>query len=70
MQFSPGWSRTIYLPPVTSKHLEKKDINALKNYTQQYMQACLDFSREHDKNSVWEFALNWQQVNKQMINAQ
>ncbi len=64
MQFTPGWNRAIYLPPVSCKGLEKKDLDSLRNYTQEYMQACLNYSREHDKNTVWAFAEEWQKRRK------
>jgi 1-acyl-sn-glycerol-3-phosphate acyltransferase len=63
IRFSPGLNRTIYLPPISCTGLEKKDMEALKNYTQQYMQACLNYCRINNKKSVWQFALNWQNEN-------
>ena len=61
--FTPGWNRTLYLPPVSIKGLEKKDVDSLKKYTENFMQACLDYSRHNKKKKVWLFAESWQKNN-------
>lgn len=61
IRFTPGWNRAVYLPPVSTGQLEKKDVDSLKNYTQDYMQACMNYIREHTIQGVWNFALDWQQ---------
>jgi len=62
-QCTPGWNRTVYLPPVACIGLDKKMVAPLKQLTQNYMQACLDYSREKGVHGVWEFALLWQKNN-------
>ncbi len=61
--FMPGWNRTVYLPPVSSKGLEKKDVDSLKKYTEAYMQDSLHYSRKNEKHLVWQFAEQWQKNN-------
>jgi 1-acyl-sn-glycerol-3-phosphate acyltransferase len=62
-QFTPGWNRAVYLPPLSTSGLEKNQVVSLKNYTRQYMQACLDHCRSNTISAVWDFGLVWQQKN-------
>ena len=63
-QVTPGWNRAVFLPPISTKVVDKKELDLLKNYTQQFMQSCLDFCRENNVNDVWNFAVTWLQNNK------
>ena len=56
---SPGRSRAVFLPPLPVHGFEKNHVVSLRQYTQQYMQTCLDFCRQHSCNDVWVFAQNW-----------
>jgi 1-acyl-sn-glycerol-3-phosphate acyltransferase len=55
----PGRNRAVFLPPLTTHDLDKKASGLLKEYTQNYMQACLDFCRTNHPNNVWAFAEEW-----------
>jgi 1-acyl-sn-glycerol-3-phosphate acyltransferase len=61
---TPGWNRAVFLPPISTKEIEKADLELLKNYCQQYMQTCLDFCRKNNPIYVWDFAVTWLQNNK------
>jgi 1-acyl-sn-glycerol-3-phosphate acyltransferase len=60
---SPGLSRAVFLPPLSFTQFEKITTNELRDYAQNYMQACLDFCRRENVFDVWQFALNWQLKN-------
>lgn len=62
-QMSPGINRAIFLPPISVKGLQKKDVSSLNNYTFNYMQYCIDYFFENKKNNVYEFALSYQKNN-------
>ncbi len=62
-KFTPGLNRSIFLPPISTQGIDKTHSNQLKEYAQEYMQACLDFSRTNKSSKVWEFAVNWQHQN-------
>jgi 1-acyl-sn-glycerol-3-phosphate acyltransferase len=64
IQFMPGKNRAVFLPPIQVTWFGKKDTDGLKNFTQQYMQTCLNFARENDVKLVWEFAANWVEKNR------
>lgn len=59
-RMTPGLNRAVYLPPVSCKGFEKKQVDSLKKYTHAYMQACLEHCRQMDIGSVWHYALEWQ----------
>ena len=63
MRFTPGWNRAVFLPPVTTLGLEKKDLDGLKHYVEGYMQACWLFSKTNKKQRVWQFAEEWKKSN-------
>lgn len=56
---TPGWNRTVFLPPIAIEGWDKRAGEALKSYTQDYMQTCLTFCREQDPKGVWDFAQQW-----------
>lgn len=59
-EMSMGYSRAVFLPSLSVKNLEKADVQGLKQYTQNYMQRCMDFIRERNAEEVWNFALEYQ----------
>lgn len=63
IKMSPGINRAVFLPPVAAAGLQKKDVQDLKAFTQSYMQSCLDFIRENNTDSVWDFAMQYQKNN-------
>jgi len=63
LRFTPGWNRSVYLPPIASNRFTKNDVAHFKQYTQNYMQDCLNYIRSHDLDSVWDFAVTWQKNN-------
>lgn len=66
-QMSPGVNRAVFLPPVSVKGLQKKDLQPLKNYTYLYMQGCFNFISMHDSGSVYEYALQYQKNNPLLL---
>lgn len=62
-RLSPGVNRAVFLPTVSVQGLNSKQTDSLRNYTQQYMQACLDFCRTNPPREVWVFATNWLKEN-------
>ncbi len=63
-KMTPGMNRAVFLPPIPHTHFGKKEGDQLRDFTQSYMQACLDFCRTHNPELVWEFGVNWQSENK------
>ena len=57
LQFTPGYLTTVFLPTIPTAQFDE-EIKCRK-FTQQYMQACLDYCREKDCESVWEFAIKY-----------
>ena len=53
-KFTPGYLTTVFLPPIQTNKFEEEI--KLRKFTQEYMQACLDYCREKDCERVWEFA--------------
>lgn len=62
-QMTPGLNRSVFLPSISVLDLQKKDLPALKTYTQLYMQQCLDFILQHGPDQVWHFAHQYLQNN-------
>jgi 1-acyl-sn-glycerol-3-phosphate acyltransferase len=62
-RMTPGWNRTVFLPPVAWDRFDKKDSEGLKNFMQRYMQDCLDFCRSKGPEGCWDFAQNWLKTN-------
>lgn len=62
-RLTPGLSRTVFLPPVSISLWRKDNLDELKELTRSYMQACLDHGRNHNPESVWNFALEWKKKN-------
>ncbi len=54
--FTPGLLRAVFLPPININ--EDTDLKTTKEFTQNYMQACLDYCREKGVDGVWEFGEN------------
>lgn len=63
MHMSPGVNRAVFLPAISVSGLQKKDLQQLKNYTQNYMQCCLDYIIQYDTKGVWDFAIEFQKNN-------
>lgn len=61
LQLSPGVNRAVFLPVISVHHLTSKDSDTLKEYTQLYMQTCLDFCKSNSPKHVWLFAVNYLQ---------
>lgn len=51
--FTPGLLRAVFLPPI--KVNADSDLKVTKEFTQNYMQACLEYCREKGVDGVWEF---------------
>ncbi|MBP6625183.1 MAG: 1-acyl-sn-glycerol-3-phosphate acyltransferase [Chitinophagaceae bacterium] len=62
---SPGFNRAVFLPSISHLAFDKKAGDQLKDFTQAYMQDCLDFCRKHSPKDVWEFATHWQATHLQ-----
>jgi len=62
-KLSMGKNRAIFLPPIPIQNIEKKDVEKLKNFTQNYMQSCLHFIDENNTDDVWNFAQQFQKNN-------
>ncbi|HNF72441.1 MAG TPA: hypothetical protein PLP34_08505, partial [Chitinophagaceae bacterium] len=60
-RITPGINRLIFLPPLHGAGLVKKDIPQWSTYVRSYMQACLNYTRTHSPQGVWEYALQWLQ---------
>ncbi len=60
---TPGWNRAVYLPPVSIQNYSSDDLLKLKQLVKNYMQTCLDYSRENPAKDVWAFAQQWLQQN-------
>jgi 1-acyl-sn-glycerol-3-phosphate acyltransferase len=67
IRFKPGRNRAVYLPPMQVSWFGKKDTDGLKQKTQDYMQACLDYCRLNKVSEVWNFANQWQTQNLEKI---
>lgn len=63
MRFTPGWNRAVFLPPVTTVGVEKKNLDQLKQYVEDYMQACWLYGQTNKKKRVWQFAEEWKKNN-------
>lgn len=61
---TPGKNRAVFLPPVQVTNLNREDTDALRELTQNYMQNCLNYCREHGPHHAKEFAVNWMQNNR------
>lgn len=61
-RFTPGYLTTVFLPTIDTQKFEEEI--KLRKFTQQYMQACLDYCREKDCIGVWEFADKYLNQNK------
>ncbi len=53
-EFTPGYLTTVFLPPIPFDKFEQEA--DLRKFTQEYMQACMDYCRDKDYESVWDFA--------------
>lgn len=62
LQFTPGLNRTVFLPPISCEGLDKNDVASLKQYSEKYMQDCLNFARSTKISAVWNFAIKWQET--------
>lgn len=62
-QMTPGTNRAVFLPEISVSGLQKKDMQHLKEYTQLYMQSCLDHLLSNNAESVWGFAQDFQKNN-------
>lgn len=58
---TPGISRTLFLPPIETTHLQKEHTAALTEYTAHYMQACLNEYRINGASQLNHFAEHWRQ---------
>ena len=56
-QFTPGSLTTVFLPPIPCDQFEEEI--SLRKFTQQYMQACLDYCRNKGCEDVWEYAIGY-----------
>ena len=61
---SPGLNRSVFLPPLQTKMLDKNNVVALKEYAERYMQSCWDFCQTNKVSEAWNFAVNWQKNNQ------
>lgn len=63
-RMTPGKNRTVFLPPISVTWFDKKDSDGMKQFTQQYMQACLDCCRSKGPQACWDFAEQWIKTHK------
>lgn len=62
-RLTPGVVRVVFLPPLSIAAWSKETLEELIDKTQAYMQACLNYSKEHSPESLWDFATEWQKNN-------
>lgn len=55
-KFTPGYLTTVFLPPIPVIKFQEEI--ELRKFTQDYMQACLDYCREKGCEGAWGFAEN------------
>ncbi len=53
-RFMPGYLTTVFLPPIESSKFDEEI--KFRKFTQEYMQACLDYCKAHNCVGAWEFA--------------